>query len=88
MGREELPSKTHGGEWRFAGLRELLPVYDDLEDGAEVLWRVHGRVPVSRIQRMVKSKRSLSVFDDRKQQVDHPLRKDPGSISGEAQSDH
>src|SRR5688572_17207130 len=29
------PSKTKGGEWRFAGISMLLPVYDDLEDGVE-----------------------------------------------------
>src|SRR5690242_3647961 len=38
LGRETHPSKTNGGEWRFAGISMLLPVYEDIEDGAEILW--------------------------------------------------
>jgi hypothetical protein len=65
LGKQEHPSKTDGGEWRFAGVAELLPVYDRLEDGAEVLWKVRGRLPLSKIRSMVKSKKTLSVFDDK-----------------------
>ena len=31
------PRKTNGGEWRFVGLSLLLPVYEELADGAELL---------------------------------------------------
>ncbi len=65
MGREGFPLKTPDGVWRFAGIAELLPVFDDLEDGAELLWTNHGKISVSRIQRMVRTKRSLAVFGDR-----------------------
>jgi hypothetical protein len=39
FGRAGKPSKTHGGEWRFAGISMLLPVYDKIEDGSEILWK-------------------------------------------------
>lgn len=64
LSQEGYPSKTDGGEWRFAGISDLLPVYEDLEDGAEILWNVRGRLPMSRIKKMVRSKKQLSVFDD------------------------
>jgi hypothetical protein len=64
MGEVGHPSKTLGGEWRFVGISQLLPVYDDLEDGAEILWDDRGSIPVSQITRLVKSKKQLPVFDD------------------------
>jgi hypothetical protein len=67
LGRVGMPSKTFGGEWRFVGLSMLLPVYDEIEDGAEILWDDHGSISVGRIRRMVKSKRDLPVFDDREE---------------------
>jgi uncharacterized protein DUF4288 len=36
-GRLGHPSKTEGGEWRFAGISTLLPAYEDIKDGAEIL---------------------------------------------------
>ena len=64
LGRTEHPSKTNGGEWRFVGISMLLPIYDDLEEGAELLWDVHKSVPVSKIKRMAKTPKQLPVFDD------------------------
>ena len=64
LGQEGHPSPTSGGEWRFVGISLLLPVYEDLEDGAEVLWTVRGRMTVGRIKKLVKSKKELPVFDD------------------------
>jgi hypothetical protein len=66
LGRVGHPSKTNGGEWRFVGLSMLLPVYEDIEDGAEVLWTDRGPLSVKRIKKLVKSKRQLDVFSDRK----------------------
>jgi hypothetical protein len=45
----------------------LLPVYEDIEDGAEILWDDRGRMPLRRIKKLVKSKRELSVFDDKEE---------------------
>ena len=66
LGRAGHPSETHGGEWRFAGISFLLPVHDELEDGAEILWENHGFMSVKRIRKKVKSKQNLPVFDDRR----------------------
>lgn len=52
------------GRFKFEGLTLLLPVYEDLADGAEVLWRTHDNVAVRTVQSLVKPKKSLGVFDD------------------------
>ena len=65
LGRVGHPSKTRGGEWRFAGISMLLPVYDKIEDGVEILWTVRGRLPVKSIKKLVKTKSQLPVFDDK-----------------------
>ncbi|HEX8342578.1 MAG TPA: hypothetical protein VF624_16875 [Tepidisphaeraceae bacterium] len=56
-----MPSATEGGEWHFIGLSMLLPAYEALEDGAEILWTDHGKISAAKIKRMVKSKEKLSV---------------------------
>lgn len=60
-----MPSQTEGGEWQFVGLSLLLPVYEELEDGAEVLWTVHGTIGEGKLKRLVKAKDELPVFVDR-----------------------
>jgi hypothetical protein len=64
LGRSSSPSKTIGGEWRFAGISLLLPIYDDIEDGAEILWTDCEKMRVKDIQKLVKAKDQLSVFND------------------------
>jgi len=64
LGRAGHPSKTNKGEWRFAGISMLLPVYEDIKDGAEILWVDHGSMPVKRIRGLVKSRDQLPVFND------------------------
>jgi hypothetical protein len=64
FGRTGSPSKTRGGEWRFAGMSMLLPVYESIEDGAEILWRDRGRLSVKNIKTLVKTKNQLPVFND------------------------
>ncbi len=59
-----MPSKTHGGEWKFAGISMLLPIYDKIEDGSEILWKEDRLMSLARIKKLVKSKRRLPVFDD------------------------
>src|SRR4051812_30380517 len=54
LGRVGHPSKTVGGEWRFVGISQLLPIYDDLEDGAELFWDDLGAISVSKMGRLVK----------------------------------
>jgi len=67
LGQAGHPSKTNGGEWRFAGISMLLPVFEDIEDGAEILWVDRGSLPVKSIRKLVKSKRELPVFNDKEE---------------------
>jgi hypothetical protein len=67
LGHAGHPSRTKGGEWRFAGISMLLPVCEKIEDGAEILWEDRGLLTVARLKRLVKSKQSLPVFDDTEQ---------------------
>lgn len=67
FGQAGMPSKTHGGEWRFAGISMLLPIYDKFDDGSEILWEEDKWMPIARLKRLVKSKRQLPVFDDSQQ---------------------
>ena len=59
--------RHEGGEWRFAGISLLLPVYDELKDGGcEILqWTDRGTISGNKLKRLIKSKKDLSVFDDR-----------------------
>jgi hypothetical protein len=64
FGRVGDRSKTRDGEWRFAGIAMLLPVYEKIADGAEILWEARKLMTVAKIKRLVKSKRQLPVFDE------------------------
>jgi hypothetical protein len=52
------------GHWFFEGLTSLLPIYSELEDGAEILWQEHENRTVGKVRSWVKSKEELEVFDD------------------------
>ena len=52
------------GTWRFEGLTSLLPIYEELEDGAEIIWREHENRTVKKIKSWVKAKEQLETFDD------------------------
>jgi Domain of unknown function (DUF4288) len=47
---------------RFRGLRGLYPVYDRLEDGAELLYEEHEGMSDEAIATMVKPREALAVF--------------------------
>jgi hypothetical protein len=46
------------------GLTSLLPIYEKLEDGAEILWKDHRNTTVQKVLRRIKQKHELKVFDD------------------------
>ncbi len=52
--------------WRFRGLRELLPIHDQLKDGAELMFEHHNRMRESNILRMLRPKRLLTAFTQKK----------------------
>jgi Domain of unknown function (DUF4288) len=64
-GSEAWDSETgRKGAWHFEGLTSLLPVYDRLEDGAEIIWVEHAGRTVRRIRGLVKKKHELEAFAD------------------------
>lgn len=65
LGRVGMPSKTNAGVWKFAGISMLLPIYEKVADGAEVLWTKRGRMTKEKALALTKRKRELPVFDDR-----------------------
>jgi hypothetical protein len=52
------------GRWVFEGVSSLLPIYEELVDGAEILWRVHPRKRIGTIRSLVKKKPQLESFID------------------------
>ena len=54
------------GKWKFEGLSDLLPVYEDIEDGAEILWREHRNISVATAKAAVSKKRDLGAFRKRR----------------------
>lgn len=52
------------GVLRYEGLTGLLPIYEELEDGAEILWNEHRNRSVRKVKSLVKQKHELAVFDD------------------------
>jgi uncharacterized protein DUF4288 len=52
------------GRWVFEGLVDLLPVYEPLRHGAEILWTDRGTLTLRAIRQRVKRKRELPVFAD------------------------
>jgi hypothetical protein len=51
-----------GGRLVFEGLTLLLPISDEIEDGAEILWRDYPNYKVKTIKKMIRSKEDLEAF--------------------------
>lgn len=43
-------------QWVFEGVTELLPIYEELEDGSEVMWAEHNPRKLKNLRRRVKNK--------------------------------
>ena len=56
--------KGRKGVWRYEGLTSLLAIYEELEDGAEILWNEHKNVSMKSVKSRVKNKDQLETFDD------------------------
>jgi hypothetical protein len=82
-GSEGWDSKSgRRGAWRFEGLTGLLPMYEALEDGAELLWRELSNVSVRKVKTLVRAKKDLSVFDDRERSpANPPLQRTGASVA-------
>lgn len=46
-------------EWTFVGIGELLPICEDIEDGAELMWNDYGYISNRRTMRMPYEKAEL-----------------------------
>lgn len=55
-------------EWIFVGIGELLPIYEDIEDGAELMWNDYGFISNQRTMRMPYEKKELMKLIKPKQQ--------------------
>ncbi len=63
MERRELHDwKSESGQWHFEGLTSLLAVYEDFEDGSEIMWIEHKQKSVGGVKKMIKTKDQLEVF--------------------------
>jgi hypothetical protein len=49
-------------QWIFEGLTTLIAVYEELEDGAEIIWIEHENKAIKSIKNRVKSKENLEAF--------------------------
>ena len=57
---------------RFRGLRNLLVVYGDLDDGAELMYSEDVDVPEETLQRWIARKEELAVFEPRERRTGIP----------------
>lgn len=43
-------------QWVYEGITELLPIYEELEDGSEIMWREHNPTKLKNLKRYIKHK--------------------------------
>ncbi len=43
-------------QWVFEGVTELLPIYEDLEDGSEIMWREHNPKKLKNLKKCIREK--------------------------------
>lgn len=46
-------------QWVFEGVTELLPVYEELEDGAEIMWEEHSPRKLKNLRKKIKDRNNL-----------------------------
>ena len=47
-------------QWVFEGVTELLPIYEELEDGSEIMYREHSQTKLKNLQKIVRKKHEFS----------------------------
>jgi len=50
--------------WIFRGLRQLIPIYEKIADGAEIMFETYEDVTPTAATKMVRSRRNLIAFDE------------------------
>jgi hypothetical protein len=51
--------EARNAQWIFRGIRDLIPIYEKIEDGAEILFEAHERMTEKRIRKMLRSKSDI-----------------------------
>jgi len=46
-------------QWSFLGVADLIPVYEDIQDGNELFWTDHGEISAKRAKAMVRTKKQV-----------------------------
>jgi hypothetical protein len=59
------------GQVVFEGITNLLPIYEELDDGAEILWTEYKGRSVKKVKSWVKAKTDLEAFDDKETAANH-----------------
>ncbi|MDR0352897.1 MAG: DUF4288 domain-containing protein [Opitutaceae bacterium] len=52
-------SEARNARWIFRGIRDLIPIYEKIEDGAEVMFEAHERMTEKRIIKMLRAKSDI-----------------------------
>ena len=47
-------------QWVFEGVTELLPIYDELEDGSEIMYRKHNPTKLKNLRKIIRKKNEFS----------------------------
>lgn len=47
-------------QWVFEGVTELLPIYEELEDGCEIMYREHNSKKLKNLRKVVREKDEFS----------------------------
>jgi hypothetical protein len=53
--------------WKFVGIGDLLPIYENIEDNAEIMWTDYGFISAKRSDRFVKTKKELLEYLKKKE---------------------
>ena len=46
-------------QWIYEGITELLPIYEELKDGAELMWREHHPKKLKNLKKLIKKKENF-----------------------------
>ncbi len=46
-------------KWEFVGIGDILPIYEDIEHKAEIMWTDYGFISARRSDRFAKTKKEL-----------------------------
>ena len=49
----------HKGRWVFEGIIDILPIYEEFEDMAELIWKEHRRVAVKTVKSQVYTRKEI-----------------------------